>query len=221
MAKPSGTPNSLIVTWLAVGARALRASRSAHERREWARCARERITSALRGEAAARGGMLTSIRWCRTSCIQARRCALRLQSREAAAARGQPGEDAAGDFPDAALWLLPRAIDTADALGSRDNRVSWRCRARADCHRLPGAAPLGATSCHLDSAAPRRVGGRSPAPRNDPRSCARQPKACHSLAQALVPLWSLWWGEQTRSCASESAQAHDPVPGVGSRPTAR
>src|SRR6266566_377426 len=86
MAKPSGTPKSLIVTWLAVGTRTLRASRSAHERREWARCARERITSALGGEAAAGGGMLTSIRWCRTSCIQARRCSLRLQSRQSSGA---------------------------------------------------------------------------------------------------------------------------------------
>src|SRR5260221_6663003 len=95
MAKPSGTPNSLIVTGLAVGTRALRASRSAHERREWARCARERITSARPREAVVGGGMLTSIRWCRTSCIQARRCSLLLQSRVAAAARDQPGEDAA------------------------------------------------------------------------------------------------------------------------------
>ncbi len=67
-AKLSGTPNSLIVTWPAVGRRALPASRSAHERREWVRCARDRITSALRGEPAG-GGVLTSMRWCRTSRI--------------------------------------------------------------------------------------------------------------------------------------------------------
>ena len=36
----------------------MRANRSAHERREWARCARDRITSALRGEAAAGGQSL-------------------------------------------------------------------------------------------------------------------------------------------------------------------
>jgi hypothetical protein len=42
-----------MVTWLAVGSRALRTNRSAHERREWARCERERITSALNGEAVA------------------------------------------------------------------------------------------------------------------------------------------------------------------------
>src|SRR5438067_6983337 len=75
-------PNSFIVTWPAVEGRALRANRSAHERRAWARCARDRITSALGGEAAAGGGRLTSMRWCRRSCIQARRCSLRLQSRK-------------------------------------------------------------------------------------------------------------------------------------------
>ena len=190
MAKPSGTPNSLIVTWLAVGARALRASRSADERREWARCGRERITSALRGEAAAGGGRLTSIRWCRTSCIQARRCALRLQSREAAAARDQPGEDGAVHCSDAASWLLARATDTAGAKGSRDARGAWRCRVRADCHRQSFAARLGATSCQPDKAAPRRAGGRNPAPRNDPLSRARRPQACPSPAQAPAKLGS-------------------------------
>ena len=43
VARASGTPKSLILTRLAVGARALWANRSAHESREWARCARERI----------------------------------------------------------------------------------------------------------------------------------------------------------------------------------
>src|SRR6266576_472351 len=116
MAKPSGTPNNLIVTWLAVGTRALRANRSAHERRAWARCARERIISVWRDEVVAGDGRLTSMRWCRTSCIQARRCSLRLQSREAAAARDRPGADGAGDFSDAASWLLVHATDTANAL---------------------------------------------------------------------------------------------------------
>src|SRR5437660_4252575 len=122
MAKLSGTPNRLIITWPAVGTRALRASRSAHERREWARCARERITSVLRGAAAAGGGRLTSMRWCRTSCRQARRCSLRLQSRVAAAARDQPGADAAGDFTGAASWLLAHVTDTANALASPGHR---------------------------------------------------------------------------------------------------
>ena len=94
MAKPSGMPNSLIVTRPALSGRALRASRSSHERRECARCARDRITSAVRGCAAAGGDRFTSMRWCRTSCIQARRCALRLQSREAAMVPHPAGADA-------------------------------------------------------------------------------------------------------------------------------
>jgi len=48
----------------------------------------------LRGEAVAGGDRLTSMRWCRTSCLQARRCSLRLQSRVAAAVRDPPGVDA-------------------------------------------------------------------------------------------------------------------------------
>ena len=152
-------PKSLIVTWPAVGARALRASRSAHERREWARCARERITSARQSEAAAGGGRLTSMRWCRTSCMQARRCALRLQSRQSSGVgptrRGcEPHTDPTwfcGCFPVPLTLLAPAS--------SRDNQVSWRCRARADCYRLRGAARLGATSCQPDSAASHRAGG--------------------------------------------------------------
>jgi len=82
VAKPAGIPNNVIVTCPAVSERALRASRAAHERRECARCARERITSALGGEVAAGGDRLTSRRWCRASWIQARRWTLRLQSRQ-------------------------------------------------------------------------------------------------------------------------------------------
>ncbi len=67
-AKAAVTPNNLLVTCPAAGGRALRASRSAHERREGARCARESITSAMGGEVAAGGDRLTSMRWCRTSC---------------------------------------------------------------------------------------------------------------------------------------------------------
>src|SRR5207245_7146067 len=82
VARASGTPKSLILTRLAVGARALRANRSAHESREWARCAGER----LGGDETCWGwsacGRITSTRWWCTSCMQARRCALRLQSRQ-------------------------------------------------------------------------------------------------------------------------------------------
>jgi hypothetical protein len=90
-----------MVTRPAVGGRALRAIRSAHERRECARCARERITSVVGSEAAG-GDRLTSMRCCRTSCMQARRCSLRLQSREAAAVRDPPAADAAAHLPGAA-----------------------------------------------------------------------------------------------------------------------
>ncbi len=107
-----------------------------------------------------------------------------------AAARDPPGADAAGDFPDAASWWLAHATDTANALGSRGNRGSWRCRGCADCHRLRGAARLGATSCSPDRPASRRAGGRSPAPRTDPRSCAGRPQAqplpCTGACSAVV-----------------------------------
>lgn len=79
VAKPVGMPNNVITTCPAVSVRALRASRSAHERRECARCARERIASVMGGEAEG-GSRRTSRRWCRTSWMQARRCSLRLQS---------------------------------------------------------------------------------------------------------------------------------------------
>lgn len=84
-AKAAGMPKSLMVTGPAVGGRALRACRSCHERRVCARCARERITSPLGGETAG-GDRLISRRWCRTSCMQARRCSLRFQSRQSRAA---------------------------------------------------------------------------------------------------------------------------------------
>ena len=121
----------------------MRASRSAHERRAWARCARERITSALRGEAAGGGGRLTSMRWCRTSCIQARRCSLRLPSRKTQG-RGTNAERMEQETdPRRRAWWLPHSIDTACAKGSHDSRVSWHWRARADCHRLGGAERRG------------------------------------------------------------------------------
>jgi hypothetical protein len=80
--KLSGMPNNRIVTCPAVEERALRAARSAHDRRECARCARERIPSAVGGEVVVGGDRLTSRRWRRTSWIQARRWTLRLQSRQ-------------------------------------------------------------------------------------------------------------------------------------------
>ena len=79
-AKAAGTPNSEIVTWLVVGTEALRANRSSHARREWARCARERMTSGPCGSGGRACGSVTSTRWSRSKRIQARRCCLRLQS---------------------------------------------------------------------------------------------------------------------------------------------
>jgi hypothetical protein len=60
-----------IVIWLEASGRALRASRSAHERRVCARCERERITFAWMGRAATGDGvgdMFTPICWSRTRC---------------------------------------------------------------------------------------------------------------------------------------------------------
>src|SRR5713226_4813193 len=51
VAKPAGTPNSLIVTWPEASERTLRARRAVHERRERPSCARTRMTSAVHGEA--------------------------------------------------------------------------------------------------------------------------------------------------------------------------
>jgi hypothetical protein len=84
--KPSGTPNSLITICPPAFLHALRVRRSSHKRRVCARCARDKITSAGAGEASEGGGSLTSTRWCRTSCIQARRCSQRLQSRHSTGA---------------------------------------------------------------------------------------------------------------------------------------
>jgi len=81
VAKAVGTPNNLIVTCPEASGCALRARRSCHERRECARCAREKITSVMGGEAAG-GDRLISRRWDRTSWRQARLCSLRLQSRQ-------------------------------------------------------------------------------------------------------------------------------------------
>ncbi len=156
-------PKSLIVTWPAVGARALRASRSAHERREWARCARERITSARQSEAAAGGGRLTSMRWCRTSCMQARRCALRLQSRQSSGVgptrRGcEPHTDPTwfcGCFP---VPLTVRTLWAATTI-EYPGAVEHAQTAIGKALLLGFAARLGATSCQPDSAASHRAGG--------------------------------------------------------------
>ena len=63
------------------------------------------------------------------------------------------------------LWAAAAIADPGEARG------------RADCHRLRGAARLGATSCSPDRPASRRAGGRSPAPRTDPLSRAGRRQA--------------------------------------------
>jgi hypothetical protein len=80
VAKASGTPNSLIVTWPAVGGRALRASRSGQQRRKCARWARERGEGSTPGSGCPDSLQSTSTRWLRRSCMHARRCVRRLQS---------------------------------------------------------------------------------------------------------------------------------------------
>jgi hypothetical protein len=64
-AMASGTPNSLIITCSAGEMRALRASRSCHERRVCARCARERDRDETMGvaEADPPDSVCTSTRW--------------------------------------------------------------------------------------------------------------------------------------------------------------
>jgi hypothetical protein len=161
VAKAAGTPNNLIVTCPAAGGRALRARRWAHERRECARCARERITSAMGGEATG-GDRLISRRWYRTSWIQARRCSLRLQSREAATGQNPPAADGAAHSPGAALrWRCP-ATGTARAAGRADSCECWLHTPRAGSRRLLGVAHAGATSGQQDTAASHRAGEQSP-----------------------------------------------------------
>jgi hypothetical protein len=79
-ARATGTPNNLIVIWPAVWARPFRASRSIQERRECARCARDRTTLVGGGGAEVGGDSFTSSRWWRSRCMHARRCVLRGQS---------------------------------------------------------------------------------------------------------------------------------------------
>src|SRR5437870_5050872 len=96
MAKPNVPPNSLIITWPAVGTRALRASRSAHERRAWARCGRERITSALPGKAAG-GGLQAHLDALVSHELHTSAPVLSAAPiAKDAVARGQRGADAAG-----------------------------------------------------------------------------------------------------------------------------
>jgi hypothetical protein len=75
-----GTPNRVRATAGAERPRALRASRSVHESREWARCVRDRGAGANVGLAERLCSTRTSTCWCRSSCMHTRRWYRRLQS---------------------------------------------------------------------------------------------------------------------------------------------
>ena len=81
-ANASGTPNRRTEREEEPNGARLRANRSSHERRVWARWARERMGYCSGVEGGRTGGQVMSTRWCRSRCIQARRCSLRLQSRQ-------------------------------------------------------------------------------------------------------------------------------------------
>ena len=91
-------------------------------------CARQ-VTSAMGGD------RLISRRWWCTSCIQARWCALRLQSREAVAGQIPPGADATARSPDAALPLLHHSIDTARATDKDGHCECWLHTRHVGYHR--------------------------------------------------------------------------------------
>jgi len=76
----SGTPKSVSVTDPLASTAALRLKRSAHESRKRARCARDRIAGSERLCPGDPCRCFTSMCCCRPSCMQARRCSLRLQS---------------------------------------------------------------------------------------------------------------------------------------------
>jgi len=94
VAKISGTPKSLMAGRSVVGARALRASRSSHERRSWARCARDRIPTELCGSAGVVGGRVTSTRWWREPRPCRRGDAAGGSNPSRAGEQTQPGADA-------------------------------------------------------------------------------------------------------------------------------
>ncbi len=133
----SGTPNSLMVTCFDGETRALRASRSCHERRIWARWARERgggeTTAVAHTDPA--DSMFTSTRWWR----EPRACRLvgALSGSNLAKAAGptQRRVDAVICSPDAAFWWHRLAIGTAHATDTDDNGEGLPHRPRAGSHR--------------------------------------------------------------------------------------
>ena len=91
-----GTPNRVRATAGAERPRALRARRSVHESREWARCVRYRSAGANVGLAERLCSTRTFTCWCRSSCMHTRRWYRRLQSCEAAQEQNRSLMDAAG-----------------------------------------------------------------------------------------------------------------------------
>ncbi len=172
-------PYTLIVTGPAVEPRALRASRSCQQRRYRARWARDRITSALGGEAAAGGDRLISRRWWRTSCRQALRCALRLQSRQSSGA--------APTWSGCNSTLTCRGFAVAAPCHWHCSRSGQgrqlRMLAPYTTRRLPspsGVAHAGAASAKPGNAASHRAGEQSLAPRSGRLSRASPPEEEHN-----------------------------------------
>ena len=161
------------------------------------------------------------MRWCRTSCRQARRWTLRLQSREAAVGLNSPGVDATADFHGAALPSHCHSIDTARATDRDDNCECWRHTPRAGCHRLLGVAHAGAASGKPGNAACHRAGEQSLGRRSGQLSRASPPEGKHSPRREPCAVTEAGWQEQIQWYAPGQDEADAPVPGAGSRPIAR
>ncbi len=221
MAKPNVPPNSLMVTRLAVGARALRASRvfPREARVGTLRAGKNHLRFAWRSC----GG-----RWhAHLDALVSHELHAGAPVRSAApiakdaAARDQPGEDGATRSPaSVSSWRSP-PIGSGGAKGRGDNCGCWLHTPHAGFHRLLCVARAPQALDEPDSARSHPAGGRSPARRSGQLSRVQQLRACQSLrreAAALEPRAQL---SQTRWCAPLSAQADAPVPGARSKSMAR
>ena len=132
--------------------------------------------------------------------------------------------DATAHSPDAAFWWRCHSIDTVRAKGKGDNCECGPHTRRADCHRPLGAAHGREAPGLRGSAVCHRVGGQSLAPRSGPLSRAERLLPTRTPEQEPArgsPCAQVGVREQTRWCASQLAQAHDPTPTGGSRATER
>lgn len=189
----------------------MRASRSCQQRRECARCARDRTISALGGEAAAGGDRLISMRWCRTSCMQARRWSLRLQSREAGAGQNQPGADAIAHSPGAALPLLPHSIDTAHATDRDDDCGCWPHTRRAGSHQLLYGVHVQKVAGRRDNATFHQAGEESPGPRSGPFSRTSPHEEAHGPRRERCAVKEVGELGQIQSCVPDQDEADGPT----------